>query len=567
MQMKSLAQASPRAILAGTFLLFLGPFLLVELFPIQLDRVMDKSSYLVFHNIAEFFSIMVSLSVFGIGWFTYNQSKDRHALFLGAAFLAVGLLDFMHTMSNAAMPDFITPNSTNKSTQLWIIARLFDASAFLASAYIYPDNKSRCLARRPLLMSVLIFTGLVFIGVVFFPSYLPATAIPGIGLTPLKRYLELFVMFMLAAAAVAYWRRLQLTGDRTLLYYPAAFIICIFSEGVFASYKTGYDTYNVLGHIYKVAAFFLIYKGVFIASVMVPYNKLTNEDKLRHLASFPQLNPNPVIELDFSGNVIFANPAVESVLESPEMDKGKVAVFLPHDLDVILQGTDNNNDLPIYREVTVGNRVFSETIQLIPQFRVVRIYALDITERKRAEEVSQRAREEWERTFASVPDMIAILDNNHRIIRVNAAMAQKLGLRPEECIGLPCYEYVHGLSGPPSFCPHSRTMQDGCQHIEEVHEERLGGDFLVSTTPLCDEQGQMIGSVHVAHDITLRKISEEEIKSRIEELKTANTELARFNAAAVGRELRMIELKKEINELCKKAGLGPRYSLDLGDEG
>ena len=44
-------------------------------------------------------------------------------------------------------------------------------------------------------------------------------------------------------------------------------------------------------------------------------------------------------------------------------------------------------------------------------------------------------------------------------------------------------------------------------------------------------------------------------------------DLARFNRAAVGREVRMIELKKEINELCAAAGQPPRYALDFESGG
>ena len=43
-----------------------------------------------------------------------------------------------------------------------------------------------------------------------------------------------------------------------------------------------------------------------------------------------------------------------------------------------------------------------------------------------------------------------------------------------------------------------------------MHEPRLGGHFLVSTTPRFDEQGRLIGTVHVARDITARKRDEEE---------------------------------------------------------
>ena len=58
---------------------------------------------------------------------------------------------------------------------------------------------------------------------------------------------------------------------------------------------------------------------------------------------------------------------------------------------------------------------------------------------------------------------------------------------------------------PPVYCPHSKTLQDGKQHIAEIFEPNLEGHFLVSTTPLRDELGQMMGSVHVARNITERK--------------------------------------------------------------
>jgi PAS domain S-box-containing protein len=149
---------------------------------------------------------------------------------------------------------------------------------------------------------------------------------------------------------------------------------------------------------------------------------------------------------------------------------------------------------------------------------------LDITHRKAAQEALLRAKEAWERTFAGVPDLIAILDNQHRIERVNEAMARRLGVKAEEVVGLDCYEVVHGLSEPPDYCPHSRTVKDGLQHTEEVHDDHLGGDFMISTTPLYDDQGQMIGAVHLAHDITERKRAEDRLResekrmSRAEEI-------------------------------------------------
>ena len=279
---KAFRQYPPYIILAGTFIVSFLPFLIVELFSTQVHYVTDRSSYLVFHNTAEFFSVMVSLSVFGVGWYTFDQSKDRHALFLASAFLAIGFLDFMHTLGYASMPAFITPNSPNKSTQFWIAARLFSASAFLVSAYVSHRNQSRWLSKTTLMTVALTVSGLVFMGVTFFPSYLPATFVEGVGLTPFKKFSEYLVVFLLLLATAAYWKRMAGTGDRQLIYYMAAFVLCIFSELVFATYKSVFDTYNVVGHIYKVVAFYLIYKGLFATSVKNPYLRLYEaNEKLR----------------------------------------------------------------------------------------------------------------------------------------------------------------------------------------------------------------------------------------------------------------------------------------------
>ncbi len=63
-----------------------------------------------------------------------------------------------------------------------------------------------------------------------------------------------------------------------------------------------------------------------------------------------------------------------------------------------------------------------------------------------------------------------------------------------------------------------------------------------------------------------RRQAEAEIRRHAEELHTANEELTRFNEAMVGRELRMIELKQEVNALCSQFGQPPRYPPDFREE-
>lgn len=115
---------------------------------------------------------------------------------------------------------------------------------------------------------------------------------------------------------------------------------------------------------------------------------------------------------------------------------------------------------------------------------------------------------DWERTFNSVHDPIFILDKENRIQRLNLAAAQLLKMDFKEAIGQPCYRLIHGTESPPEFCPHRQTLETGRPAWAEVEEPFLGGVFEITTTPLIDEAGKTIGSVHVTRDITERKRAE-----------------------------------------------------------
>ncbi len=116
-----------------------------------------------------------------------------------------------------------------------------------------------------------------------------------------------------------------------------------------------------------------------------------------------------------------------------------------------------------------------------------------------------RAPQSWERTFDALPDMIAIIDTEHRVVRANRAMAQRLGRTVSQVEGSHCFELMHGLNNPPDFCPHARLLEDGQEHTVEIEDPRLGGFFNVTASPITDEQGGLLGSVHVVRDITNRK--------------------------------------------------------------
>lgn len=159
----------------------------------------------------------------------------------------------------------------------------------------------------------------------------------------------------------------------------------------------------------------------------------------------------------------------------------------------------------------------------------------EIAERKRTEAELLKAKNEWERTFDSVPDLIAILDTKHRIVRANREMVRRMGTMLDQCTGSHCYELVHCSDSPPHACPHTLTMLDGREHIAELHEDRFGGDFLISTTPLYDENDTMMGTVHVARDITERKQMERELRRSRDELEIRVQERTAELSEALGK--------------------------------
>lgn len=268
----------------GAFFFASLPILIIQAFHSSIYFESEIPPYLVFHNIAESFSIIVSMSIFGVGWFTYAQSKDMHTLFLGTAFLGIALMDMMHMLGYSGMPDLFTPNSPNKSTQFWIIVRFFSAISFLTSAFV--PNENGLFKQKGLMLFVpILVSTLTFITVTYFTELLPVTFSPEIGLTFFKRVSEFVIIFVLILALIAYWFRIPKFGWDKTKYYIYAFVFCILSELVFAVYTTVFDIYNVLGHIYKIISFFLIYRGVFISSINSPYLKIleTNEILSRSL--------------------------------------------------------------------------------------------------------------------------------------------------------------------------------------------------------------------------------------------------------------------------------------------
>ncbi len=180
---------------------------------------------------------------------------------------------------------------------------------------------------------------------------------------------------------------------------------------------------------------------------------------------------------------------------------------------------------------------------------------VDITERKKAEiKISNLAA-----IVENAEDAIIGKDLQGIVQNWNAGAENIFGYSAAEMIGKSLAVLI-----PPGHVDEVpdiiKRIQQG-EHIRRFETERMRKDgkiIQVSLTfsPIKDAAGTIIGVSKTAHDITERKHTEEELRRHVEEME-------RFNLVSVGRELRMVELKKEVNELCARLSEPPRYPLEF----
>ncbi|MFC1624049.1 ATP-binding protein [Candidatus Omnitrophota bacterium] len=164
---------------------------------------------------------------------------------------------------------------------------------------------------------------------------------------------------------------------------------------------------------------------------------------------------------------------------------------------------------------------------------------------KALEKGIEKVARDWERTFDSIKDLVFILDKDFNIIRINKTGINLLKLRPEDIIGKKCHKIFHKLNKPWPNCPYWKCKKDKNVHIEEVGDPNIGIPLLVTASPIFDDKGGLIGSVHIARDIARQKKNEKILQDAKGELEIQAWGLKKTNEA-------IKLLYKELEEKNKK---------------
>lgn len=252
----------------------------IWLVPIAFSIVLiavSRYNYLLFHTLAELFTVMVGILMLVVAFYTHSFSRENFFIYLGVGYFWIAILDFIHTILYKGMT--IYPNDiSDHFVQFWIANRYIE-SFLLLTAPIF------------LLRKISISWSFIGYGTLALLTYttimsnnFPTTFIEGEGLTDFKVFSEYTICFILLLALGNLWFHKRFLRPGLFPFLFAAIVMTIFSELAFTSFISVYGPANLIGHLFKLFSFWLVFYSIVRLGLQEPYEKLfESETRFRKL--------------------------------------------------------------------------------------------------------------------------------------------------------------------------------------------------------------------------------------------------------------------------------------------
>ena len=517
-------------------------------------------NFLLFHTLAEFFAIFVAFLIGVVAWNTFQFSRNHYLMYLGCGYLWVGLLDTLHTLTFPGIGVFPV-SGMNTTLGFWIGTRLLEVMVLLTA----PVFLRHTLWRTPTSIGFGLFSLLLIL--VVWRGAFPELHIPGAGLTPVKVYSEYLIILLLGGALLHLWMRRTLIEPRILLFMFWSIALTMASELMFTQYVSPNDIAIMVGHLFKLTSYWLIYAAIVQTALEEPFRTLA-----RSAHTYDAI-PEPVLLVDRQGLVHEANHEALRVARRSEhelLGRGSHGLFhdpgIPeHDCPVcqsIRHGRPGNISVALastseWREITLSPVHSAGMHQGMVQ--VIR----DITKQKRNEAEITRHRLELQ---SQVQKRTTELEENRRILSnliSNLPGAMYRCWNDDDWTMLFISDGIRALTGysAQAFLDHKVSMARDIIHPEERErvwrevQEGLEHDgsfqltyrFLTAQgetrwawekgVGIHDEQGNLISLEGFITDLTERKQAEEALLQTSNRLAFINQELEGFNYS-VSHDLR-----------------------------
>ncbi len=242
-------------------------------------------------------------------------------------------------------------------------------------------------------------------------------------------------------------------------------------------------------------------------------NKMAIEDIVKNNTIFRLISDNSNDMIHFNnmeGRILYVNPVTSTLLgyrKDEIINKPAENFIYPPDRQQIaddMQAVAQGKSLPA-RKVrlvrkntsTLDVEVRGFLIETPSRQKYIGAVIRDVSDRKRNDMLIQ-AQKEWEQTFNTMTEFVSVHDKDFKVTKVNEALCEFLGKRPEEIVGKFCYQVFHNDDRPVANCPHAKSMQVGHAVTMEVNDQHLGVPLHITCSPYFDESDNFKGSVHIA---------------------------------------------------------------------
>ncbi|MHC4738845.1 MAG: MASE3 domain-containing protein [Planctomycetota bacterium] len=481
-------------------------------------------SYLLFHSIAEVFSIVVACGIFLLAWNSRSLVKNSYILFIGIAYLFVAGLDMIHTLAYEGMGVF-HGYEANLSTQLWLSSRYFES----VSLFVAPFVIKRKLKAKPVFIAYTV-VAILMLASIFYWRIFPVCFVEGVGLTVFKKVSEYIICFMLFASVVMLLRKHSEFEPGILQLLIASITVTIASELTFTLYIDVTGFFNLIGHYLKIISFYLIYKAIIETGFKKPLTLLLRglEQSENRLRAAVESLPFDFFLIEKDGRYAMQNAICrrhwgDIVGKRPEdicPDKHTLELWQKNNRrafagevvkeEVILK---SHTDKGYYYNITSPIRAGDEIQSIIGM-------NIDITERKQVEKALKESEEKFRNLAEQSPNMIFI-NQKGRVVYVNEKCEEIMGYRKEDFYN-PDFDFLK-LVAP----EYRKLMKDNFdRHVK-------GREVLPVEYALITKEGERIDAIlttklikygsessilGIVTDITERKKAEESLQRAHDEL-------------------------------------------------